>query len=91
VTVTILIPGPLRTYCGNAAQLPLEAPSVRDALDQLERVYPALHRNIRDETGAVRRHINVFVNHDNVRDMRGQDTALAHGDVVTILPAVSGG
>ncbi len=91
MSVTVLIPGPLRTYCGGAAELALESPSVRDALDQVERDYPALHRNIRDETGAVRRHINVFVNHDNVRDLSGLDTTLAHGDVVTILPAVSGG
>ena len=88
---TIHIPGPLREYCGGAAKLELSAPSVRAALEELERRYPALHRNIRDETGAVRRHINVFVNTSNVRDREGLDTALTPGDVVTILPAVSGG
>ena len=51
----------------------------------------ALYRNICDETGAVRRHLNVFVNADNVRDLDGLDTALRPGDVLTILPAVSGG
>jgi molybdopterin converting factor small subunit len=50
-----------------------------------------LHRNICDETGRVRRHINVFVNSSHMRDLEGLDTALAPGDVVTILPAVSGG
>jgi len=44
-----------------------------------------------DETGRVRRHLNVFVNSDNVRDLDGLDTVLKSGDVVTILPAVSGG
>ncbi|MBA0086518.1 MAG: MoaD/ThiS family protein, partial [Acidobacteria bacterium Pan2503] len=44
-----------------------------------------------DETGKVRRHLNVFVNSDNVRDLDGVDTKLTRGDVVTILPAVSGG
>ena len=44
-----------------------------------------------DETGTVRRHLNVFVNSDNVRDLNGIDTPLTRGDVVTILPAVSGG
>jgi sulfur-carrier protein len=39
----------------------------------------------------VRRHLNVFVNSDNVRDLAGVDTTLTSGDVVTILPAVSGG
>jgi molybdopterin converting factor small subunit len=44
-----------------------------------------------DETGAVRRHLNIFVNADNIRDRDGLDTALKRGDVVTIVPAVSGG
>jgi molybdopterin converting factor small subunit len=50
-----------------------------------------LYRNVCDETGAVRRHLNIFVNSDNVRDLDGVDTTLMPGDVVTILPAVSGG
>jgi molybdopterin converting factor small subunit len=39
----------------------------------------------------VRRHLNIFVNSDNVRDLNGIDTPLMRGDVITILPAVSGG
>jgi molybdopterin synthase sulfur carrier subunit len=65
--------------------------TVRAALDDLERSQPALYRNVCDETGTVRRHLNMFVNSDNVRDLAGVDTALTAGDVVTILPAVSGG
>lgn len=91
MSVTVFVPGPLREYCAGASRLSTEATSVRGALEELERQYPALHRNIRDETGAVRRHINVFVNTANVRDGDGLDTALAPGDVITILPAVSGG
>ena len=89
--VTIHLPGPLRAYCGGAAELSISAHTVRAALEDLERSQFALYRNICDETGAVRRHLNVFVNSDNVRDLDGVDTTLAPGDVVTILPAVSGG
>jgi molybdopterin converting factor small subunit len=64
---------------------------VRGALEDLERSQSALYRNICDETGKVRKHLNVFVNSDNVRDLNGVDTALMPGDVITILPAVSGG
>jgi MoaD family protein len=91
VTVTVHVPGALREYCEGAPELDLSAPTIRAALEELERRYPALHRGICDETGAVRRHINLFVNTSNVRDREGLDTALAPGDVVTILPAVSGG
>ena len=91
-TVTVHIPLQLSTSCGGAAEVDLLAASVRAVLDQLERKYPTLHRNICDETGKVRRHINVFVNSDNTRDLdAGVETVLAPGDVVTILPAVSGG
>jgi molybdopterin converting factor small subunit len=90
-TITIHVPGPLRTYCAGAAQLTISANSVRAALEDLERRHSALYRNLCDETGTVRRHLNVFVNSDNVRDLDGVDTTLTPGDVVTILPAVSGG
>lgn len=89
--ITLHVPGPLRTYCGGAAELSIEARTVRAALEDLERRQAALYRNVCDETGALRRHLNVFVNADNVRDLDGVDTQLRPGDVVTILPAVSGG
>ncbi len=57
------------------------ASTVRAALDELERSQSALYRNVCDETGAVRRHLNVFVNSDNVRDLEGIDTPLSPGDV----------
>jgi molybdopterin converting factor small subunit len=69
----------------------ISAGTVRAALDDLERSQFALYRNVCDETGMLRRHLNVFVNSDNVRDLDGIDTTLRPGDVVTILPAVSGG
>jgi molybdopterin converting factor small subunit len=90
-SVSIQIPGPLRPYCAGAAEVLVAAPNVRAALDQLERDHPSLYRNICDETGAVRRHIGVFVNTSHVRDREGLETVLLPGDVVTILPAVSGG
>jgi sulfur-carrier protein len=89
--ITIHVPGPLRTYCAGAAHLSISAQTVRAALVDLQRSQSALYRNVCDETGAVRRHLNVFVNSDNVRDLDGIDTKLTPGDVVTILPAVSGG
>ncbi|HEY2149390.1 MAG TPA: MoaD/ThiS family protein [Vicinamibacterales bacterium] len=90
-TITLHILGALRPYCAGASELSISALTVRAALEDLARSQLALYRNVCDETGAMRRHLNVFVNTDNVRDLDGMDTALAPGDVVTILPAVSGG
>jgi molybdopterin converting factor small subunit len=90
-TVTIHVPAVLRACCEGASELSLSAPSVRAVLEELERRHPAFYRSICDETGAVRRHVGLFVNESHVRDREGVDTVLAPGDVVTILPAVSGG
>ena len=89
--VTIHIPGPLREYCDGAWQLSSSGETVRAVLEDLERSQSALYRNVCDETGKVRKHLNLFVNSDNVRDLEGIDTTLKPGDVVTFLPAVSGG
>ena len=89
--ITIHVFGQLREYCGGAKELSASARTVRSLLEQLERDQPLLYRNLCDETGKVRRHLNVFVNTENVRDLDGVDTALIDGNVVTFLPAVSGG
>src|SRR6476660_4315739 len=77
--VTIHVPRELRVYCKGASELMFSAPSVRAVLDELERRHPTLYRGICDDTGAVRRHVNVFVNRDHMRDRDGIDTVLVPG------------
>jgi molybdopterin converting factor small subunit len=89
--ITVWVPSVLRAYCDGASNLALSAPTVGAALEQLAASHPTLYPNICDETGAVRRHLNVFVNTAHVRDLEGLDTALSPGDVILIVPAVSGG
>jgi molybdopterin converting factor small subunit len=89
--IKIHIPRELRGYCNGAAEIMSSAQSVRAALDELEREHPSVYRGICDDTGTVRRHVNVFVNQDHMRDRDGLDTALVPGDEIIILPAVSGG
>lgn len=91
IGVEVFVPEMLRTYCGNARTLDVSGGTVRAVLAAIARDYPLLYVNVCDETSAVRRHINIFVNESNMRDLDGLDSALAAGDVVTILPAVSGG
>ena len=91
MTITVHVPSPLRASCAGVSEIALSATSLRAMLEELERRHPALHRSICDDTGTVRRHVNLFVNTHHMRDRNGLDTPLAPGDVVTILPAVSGG
>lgn len=88
---TVSIPMGLRMYCEGAAELTLRAESVREALAALAERYPLVYQGVCDETGAVRRHINLFVNDLHVRQLDGLETALKSGDTLTIFPAVSGG
>ena len=90
-TITVHVPAPLRNCCAGASELAITATSVRGVFEELERHHPLLHRSVCDETGAVRRHINVFINTNHTRDRNGLDTPLTPGDEVSILPAVSGG
>ncbi len=89
--ITVRVPAVLRDYCGCPAELTIEAPTVRAALAEIERAHHPLFRSVCDETGAVRRHLNLFVNVTHVRELAGLDTELKPGDVLLVLPAVSGG
>ena len=91
MSISIQIPSVLRLNCGGASELCLSAPTVRAALEQLEQRHPALYYSVCEETGAVRRHVNLFVNSSLVRGPEALDTVLEPGDVLAIMPAVSGG
>jgi adenylyltransferase/sulfurtransferase len=92
MSVTVQVPSTLRAWCGDAtAEFTLSAATVRAALEELEQSRPILYRSICDETGTVRPHVNLFINNSFIREREGLDTVLEPGDVLTIMPAVSGG
>jgi sulfur-carrier protein len=84
---TVRLRGPLKQQAGEQAEHALEGTTVAELLAELERAQPALDGWILDERGAVRRHINVFVN----GELGAADTALEADAVVDVLPAISGG
>lgn len=90
-TVTVFVPTPLRDAAAGAREFPVDAGTLRDVLAHIEREFPALHKSICEDHGAVRKHINLFVNRSHMRDRDGLATRLAPGDVVLIMTAVSGG
>ncbi len=90
-SIPVQIPATLRFECGGKAQLNVSASTVGQALVQLEQNHPGVYRSVCDETGAVRRHVHLFVNDDLLRGERNFDTPLNSGDTLFIMPAVSGG
>lgn len=92
MAVRVHVPEMLREYSGAGEGIVLAAGTVGDALQELALRFPALHRSVCDETGTVRRHINLFANSSLVpRSADGLQQRLDEGDVLTIWTAVSGG
>jgi molybdopterin synthase sulfur carrier subunit len=90
-SIPVQIPATLRSECGGKSQLIVSAATVGECLQQLERDHPAVYRSVCDETGAVRRHIQLFVNNDLLSGENSFETPLKPGDTLFIMPAVSGG
>ena len=91
MNVTVNVPSPLRRYSDGRSRLTVSAADIRGCLARLEVDFPALYWSVCDETRAIRRHVNVFVNDESVKRLQGLDTALTDGDDVFIIHAVSGG
>jgi molybdopterin converting factor small subunit len=96
VTVQVVLPGVLADLVGGARHLDVPVPdgphaTVGDVLDQLAGEHPLLARRIRDETGAVRRFVNVYVDGEDVRFTDGVRTRVREGAVLQVLPSVAGG
>jgi len=83
----VCVRGPLKRLAGDRSEHAIEGGSVGELLAELERANPAAKGWILDERGVLRRHINVFVN----GELCEQGTAVAEGDRVDVLPALSGG
>ena len=93
MTVQVLLPGALAPLAGGARHLDVEprGETLADVLDALAAEHPLLTRRIRDETGRVRRFVNVYVDGDDVRFQGGLATAVRSGAEVHVLPSVAGG
>ena len=93
MTVQVVLPGVLAALAGGEKHLAVEpkGETLGDVLDVLAADHPLLGRRIRDETGQVRRFVNVYVDGDDVRFQGGLATQIRDGAEVQVLPSVAGG
>ncbi len=87
----IRIPSQLRTLTGGASEVAVEGATVGEVLKALDAAHPGFAERIFDDTGKLRRFVNVFVAEEDIRFLDGLDTAGAEGATVSIVPAVAGG
>jgi sulfur-carrier protein len=91
MSLTIRIPTQLRTFTGGSGEVQVEAASVGDALKALDAAHPGLADRLFDDSGQLRRFVNVFLADEDVRFLKGLATPVAEGQTLSIVPAVAGG
>jgi len=90
--ITIRIPTPLRKLTNEQDVIVAnESGTLGELIDALERDFPGLKERLCDETGELRRFVNIYLNGEDVRFLSGLATSIAAGAEVSIVPAVAGG
>jgi len=85
------IPTPLRPYVAQQSVVEIEAATVGEALRELVARHDQLRRHLFDESGRLRRYVNVYRNEEDVRHLQGEETPLSSSDTVSIVPSIAGG
>jgi molybdopterin synthase sulfur carrier subunit len=88
---SVRIPTPLRKLTSEKDEVTISASSIAQLIEEMESQFPGIKSRLCDESGNVRRFINLYVNNEDIRFLNGKETALKEGDIVSIIPAIAGG
>lgn len=91
MSLKVVIPAPLRKHTAGAEIVEVDATTVQEVIDTLEARYPGIRASICDDSGAMRRFINIYVDGEDVRFLQNLTTPTRDGVEVAIVPAISGG
>jgi molybdopterin synthase sulfur carrier subunit len=89
--IKVRIPTPLRPLTKGQGEVETKADSVVEMIEALNSTHPGIKERLCDETGELRRFVNIYVNEEDIRFLKGKDTSLKDGDEVSIVPAIAGG
>ena len=89
--IKIRIPTPLRPLTKGQGEVEAQASSIANMIETLNQAHPGLKDRLCDESGELRRFVNIYVNEEDIRFLKGKETALNDGDEVSIVPAIAGG
>lgn len=89
--IKVRIPTPLRPLTRGQGEVEAKGASVAEVIANLDSMHPGLKQRLCDETGELRRFVNIYVNEEDIRFLKGKETALKEGDEVSIVPAIAGG
>jgi sulfur-carrier protein len=91
MSVTVRIPTQLRELTSGQGEITVEAVTVREAIDQLNSAHPGIGERLLDDSGNLRRFVNLFLAEEDVRFLEGLDTPITAGQTLSVVPAVAGG
>jgi molybdopterin converting factor small subunit len=91
MSLKVVIPTPLRKFTSGAEVVEIEAKTVQEALDILDAKFPGFRASVCDESGSLRRFINVYLDGEDVRFLENLATPVNDGSEIAIVPAISGG
>jgi sulfur-carrier protein len=91
MSVSVRIPTILRPYTNGVAEVSGDGGTLREVLQKLDADYPGIGGRILDDTGKIRRFVNVYVGEEDVRFSEGLDTPTPEGAQISVIPAVAGG
>ncbi|HXQ74845.1 MAG TPA: ubiquitin-like small modifier protein 1 [Acidimicrobiales bacterium] len=91
MSVTVRIPAQLRTLTGGAGEVTLSGSTVAEVLKDLDASHPGFADRLFDDSGGLRRFVNIFLADEDVRFLQGLDTPVTDGQTLSIVPAVAGG
>ena len=89
--IKVRIPTPLRPLTKGQGEVETKADSVVEMIEVLNSTHPGIKDRLCDETGELRRFVNIYVNEEDIRFLKGKATSLKDGDEVSIVPAIAGG
>jgi len=89
--IKVRIPTPLRPLTRGQGEIEAKASSIAEMIDNLNATHPGLKDRLCDEKGELRRFVNIYMNEEDIRFLKGKDTSLKDGDEVSIVPAIAGG
>jgi len=89
--IKVRIPTPLRPLTKGEGEVEAKAGNISEMIETLNSAHPGLKDRLCDDTGELRRFVNIYVNEEDIRFLKGKDTSLKDGDEVSIVPAIAGG
>lgn len=89
--IVVRVPTQLRPLTQGVAEVKVDGATVGEALSALGEKFPGFAERIFDDSGAIRRFVNIFLADEDVRFLDGIDTKVLSGQMISIIPAVAGG